>query len=243
MKLWFRVFFILSFQTHVAKADIQIPTNLSAEDQRKVVQVLGFSSAIKFLGDPFPLGGYSGFEFGVSMEFIPTSEIATLGNKASPQPELSYMSLAMGKGLYNNMDVFVHVSPFRQAENITSYGGMLRWSFFQAEYVPAYLSLALSVNSVNFQNKIVMTNQSSDLVAGFNVQDLTLYAGGGVIGSAGIFMGGAGGVTSSGGETNVRMSEIHYLAGVSIKKRNFFMAFQIDRYLEATYSAKLGFRL
>lgn len=234
----------LSLGFDLAEATLEIPRNLSQDDRIKATEILGLSSSTKLLGNPYPLGGFSGIEVGYSTEIIATSELSRLGNKTSSQGETSYQVFTIGKGLYNNIDLFFQFAPETQAEAIWGFGGQLRWGLFQAEYLPAYLTLVISANSTSFQNKINVVTQGTDLVAGFNVDDVTLYTGLGVVRAIGTFVGGGAefGVTDSGNTAQADVTEPHYLAGVNLKISKAFLAMEIDRYTQATYSAKLGVR-
>lgn len=241
MKFYLSLFSVL-FAATQAWAALDIPQNLNTVDRRKATEILGLSSSSKILGNPYPLGGFSGVEIGYSTEIIPTSELSRLGNKTTSQSETTYQVITLGKGLYNNIDVYVHFAPQTQAEAITGFGGQLRWGFYQAEYLPAHLSVITYANSMSFQNKINTTSQGTDLVAGFSVEDVTLYTGLGVVRTLGTFAGGANGVTDTGDTAREDISDSHYVAGLNIKYSTVFLAMQIDRYSQAVYSAKLGFR-
>ncbi len=226
----------------LASASLVIPKNLTSNEIKKATEILGYSSACKILSNPFPLGGYSGIEIGYSTEVISTGELASFGMKAPSQNETSYSLVTFGKGLYNNLDVFFQFSPLSQDENISNYGGQLRWGFYQAEYVPAHLSFLASGNNVNFQNKISTVSTAFDLVAGFSVQDVTLYTGIGLVRSIGSFAGGPDGVTDTGVRARADLSQSHYVGGINVKFSNAFLALELDRYTQATYSGKLGAR-
>ena len=84
--------------------------------------------------------------------------------------------------------------------------------------------------------------QGADLVAGFTVEDLTLYMGIGTVRAIGSFIGGTNGVTDTGQTMSEDMSQLHYLAGVNLRFAKVFLAMQLDRVAQSTYSAKLGVR-
>ncbi len=228
--------------SHSAQAILNLPKNLNENEMKKTTEILGFSSAEKILSNPYPLGGFDGVEIGFSTEVISTGDLSSLGAKASSQSETNYSLVTLGKGLYNNIDLFVQFSPFTQEENINNFGGQFRWGFYQADYLPAHLSFVASGNAVNFQNKISTVSTGFDLVAGFSVQDLTLYTGLGWVRVIGTFSGGSEGITASGTSARVDLSESHYVGGVNLKFSKAFLALEIDRYTQATYSAKLGTR-
>lgn len=238
--LIFALSMLFFFQVQAA---LEIPRQLSSVERRKALEILGYSSAFKVLGNPYPLGGFSGIEIGYSTEVISTGELASLGSKPKSQSETSFSTLTMGKGLYNNLDVFLQFSPFSQEESISSFGGQVRWGFYQAEYLPAHLSAIIYANTTNFDDKIIADSQGADLVAGFSVKDLTLYTGVGMNRTIGTFLGGTQeSVTADGQDAKEDMSTTHYLAGINIKFSRVFLAMQLDRYTQSTYSAKLGLR-
>lgn len=236
------VAFVFLFTTSLAFAKLEIPTGLTKDDRVTMVEILGHSSAAKILGNPYPLGGYSGVEIGWAAEVISTSEVATLGNKGTPQNETLFQTLTLGKGLYNNLDMFLQFSAFPSDEEILSYGGQIRWGFYQAEFLPAHLSFVAYANSTNFQNALNVVSTGYDLVGGFSVKDVTLYTGIGILRTSGSFMGGASGVTAEGTTQKEAIQDVHYLAGMSIQLSKIFVAMELDRYTQATYSGKLGFR-
>lgn len=238
----FFIFFLSFIFVSSVWATLEIPGGLNSSDRKKALEVLGLSSSVKLLGNPYPLGGYSGVEIGYTVEVIPTGDLASLGGKAATQGEVAYSVLTLGKGIYNNVDLFVQVTPFTQAEAISNFGGQMRWGFYQSEYLPAHLSVLAYGSGTNFQNKISTASQGADLVAGFTVQDMTLYTGVGLVRVSGSFTGGASGVTDTGESAQETISQSHYVAGVNIKLSQMFLAMQIDRYTQATYSAKLGLR-
>jgi hypothetical protein len=235
--------FIVSSQ---ASARLELPKSMGRADRIKVVEILGLGSSQKITGNPFPLGGYSGVEVGLSTEILSTSEVGRLGLKSKEQAETNHMVFTMGKGLFNDFDVFLSFSPFSSEEEIRSFGAQLRWGLYQAEYLPAHLSLVASANSLNFQNIVNVISTGADLVAGFTVEDVTLFTGLGLARSSGQFVGQAGVVAGSytdTGETETeRVEDSHYLAGINIRFSSLFLAFQLDRYTQATYSAKIGTR-
>lgn len=220
-----------------------LPTGMNSSDRQAALEILGYGTSPKLLGNPYTLGGYSGVELGVTTEVIPTSDIARLGSKANQQQgETSYSVFTLGKGIYSNLDTYFQFGLLGGAENISNMGGQLRWSFFQAEYVPAFVTAVLSGSSVNFQNLLITNTQTGDIVLGVSVDDVTLFLGAGLVKSQGSFTGGAGGITDGTDSVKENISGSHYLAGLNIKFSSVFLAMEIDRYTQSTYSAKLGLR-
>jgi hypothetical protein len=234
--------FLFSFLPSLSWAELQIPKNLTADDRHRMTELLGLSTGEKILGNPYPLGGYAGIEVGYEYQVVSTTDISSMGDKSSSTSEVGMTQLTLGKGLYNNVDLYLQFTPFSQGSSVTGYGGQIRWGFYQAEYLPAHLSLVLSADSTNFENKATFSTQGGDLVAGFTVQDITLYAGLGWARAFGNFIGGANGITDDQATDKSDASSMHYLAGMNVKYDRVFIALELDRYTDANYAAKLGCR-
>ena len=58
---------------------LEIPRGLSQPDRVEVVETIGLGAAPKILSNPYPLGGYDGFEVGYSIEFINVRDVNRLG--------------------------------------------------------------------------------------------------------------------------------------------------------------------
>lgn len=239
----------------------EIPKRLDAQDRREVTRILGLNTSSKVLSNPYPLGGYSGFEVGVALEIINTDDLSRLGcqstepgcpnQNTSDSKELRYPRISIGKGLYSNIDVFVNFVPPLQ-DGLSDFGGMFRWSFFQAKFLPINLSLLLHANRMNLRDSMISENAGAEIIAGINVNNFSLYFGGGYLKSEATFIGGD---TDSGtvdpadpelsGETNTVTETLyssHTLVGVSLHFGDYFSAFQIDRYRDPVMSLKLGLR-
>lgn len=251
MPLRFTVFiFIFTFLPSLAWS-VNIPRGLTATGREDVTKILGLSSAPKMLTNPYPLGGYSGFEVGVSMEVINTRDLQRLGtSSASDQDEFRYSRLTLGKGLYNDIDFFFYAAPPVAQVNISDYGAALRWAFYQAEFLPLHSSLWVYGNQINYQNSFMNQNLGADAVLGLNVDNFALYFGLGMVHAKGTFVGGSSGngtVTSDSElhDANIVRSDVrtvHSVVGCTVSFLDFFFSGQIDRYNDPVYSVKLGIR-
>lgn len=240
------IFCILTLLPLGAWAKVDLPRGLNTRERQRVLEILGPGSGLRVLGDPYPLGGYSGVEIGVSYETISTTDFSGLGSKPPLQGETSYLQLGFAKGLYYNFDLFVNVAPMGQSEEVSSFGGGLRWGFFEAEYMPISLSLQVGANSTSFQDQINVTTQSVDLIAGFAVEDITMYVGAGTIKAAGSFLGNKNtpsqGMTDTGETIEESLSTSRFLAGLVLKFSKSFLSLEVARSFDPTYGAKVGFR-
>jgi hypothetical protein len=222
----------------------KLPNGLDSADRNTVVNDLGIPTSTKVLSNPYPLGGYSGVELGVSYLSLNTRDISLLGNKTQENEDtLSLVEFSFGKGLYNDVDLFFSFAPFNQSDNINSYGGILRWCFYKAENVPLSFSVAAMGNVFHVTDSYVHQNVSLNLISGVNVENISLFFGLGQVQGEGRFMGGDSGVIAGGGESVKEQSSQQVLfIGLNIEFENIFISAQLDKYSEAVLSAKLGTR-
>jgi hypothetical protein len=243
MKLSHRITILLSILFCAqAYAKTELPRNLSSTDQIRTLEILGYGTASKILGDPYPLGGYSGVELGVSTQFIPVSDLADLGNGTQDNGELSYYTVTLGKGLYYNIDTFVYLTPSIQSEEMQNFGGQLRWGFYEASFFPISFSALLYAGGANFQNLINVTTTGWDLIGTVNMENVAVYFGAGRVRAQGTFIGGSGGITASQTTEAHNISENHTFFGVNVQISKAFVALEVDRYTDSVYGGKLGYR-
>ena len=236
-----------------AQASIELPLHMTKNDRIEALQVIGFGTSSKILSDPFPLGGYSGFEVGVSVESLPTEDIGHLGyHLTSPQENVEVPKLTIGKGFYNNIDLFITFAPYDRENELSQYGGVLRWGFYQATFLPLSASLLFHSNMTNVSNEMTTKSYGADLVGGINVDKVALFAGIGYLQATGSFIGGTAGTgptdptttsfTDSGNIETEAVSTAHTLIGANIQVSNMFFTVQLDRYTLSMFSGKLGVR-
>ena len=241
---------ILSFSFLLPRAAraLDIPGNLANQELSDVIQILGFNTSSKFLSNPYPLGGYSGFEFGLATEFVNTTDLTRLGDGQSDQKSFQYNRISVGKGLYNNLDAFVHFIPFSSSNEISEYGGILKWNFFQSQYLPISASLLGNASTINIEDKFINESLGWSILGGINLSRFALYFGAGDIKARSTFaksvldLADPNNYVSSQNTLTTRSSQGHSYVGIHIDIASAFLVLQIDRYKEPVYSAKLGLR-
>ncbi len=242
---------------------LEIPKRLSESDRSTVIRTLGMNSSTKILSNPYPLGGYSGIEIGISVELIDIKNISRLGcdpgtsncpnTVRSDEKELAYSRLTVGKGLYNDIDLFMSFALPTPGVEISDFGGHLRWNFYEARFLPIVLSILTQANQININNSFTSQNMGISLLAGIVVDDFSIYFGGGYINSESQFICGdqEDGVinnddptcqASNSGFINQKESGSNSLVGINLQFNDYFVAAQIDRYRDPVFSAKLGIR-
>lgn len=233
----------LVFAASSAHAALMLPQNMSTADRQEALRIIGFGTAAKTLTDPYSLGGYNGLEFGLSVETIPTEDLARLGNRlAAPQSDITIPKFTIGKGLFSNLDFFIHFIPYNQRTELSQYGGVVRWNFFEAASLPLSASFLTHINSGNINNQITTRSYGFDLVGGINVNEVALYAGLGLLQATGTFVGGTSGVTDSQRLETEGVSTLHTVVGGTVRIQKFFVAVQLDHYSQSVISGKVGFR-
>lgn len=226
-----------------AYAALQLPQNMSADDRKEAVRIVGFGTAAKSLTDPYPLGGYNGLELGLSLETVPTEDLGRLGNRlTAPQADVTVPKFTIGKGLYSNLDFFIHFIPYNPRTELSQFGGIVRWSFFEASSIPVSASVVMHLNSGNINNQMTTRSYGLNLVGGINVNEVALYAGIGGAQASGTFVGGTSGVTDSQRLETESVRSLHTVVGGTFRIKGFFVAAQLDRYSQSVISGKLGYR-
>ena len=225
-----------------AHAALILPQGLNKNDRQTVLEVLGFGTATKILSSPYPLGGYPGLEFGIAYEIIPVSDLASLGTKTKAQNEFEFPRFSFGKGLYNNIDIFIHFIPVTDSTGSSNYGGHLRWIFHHATWVPATVSLIVHGNSATLQDRFATKTFGADFVSGIYVDNQTFYVGLGIAKADAIFIGGPDGITDTGHTLTEEAQKFHTIIGASVRLNKYFLSFQMDRYVQPNYGLKLGYR-
>ncbi len=240
---------------------MSIPKQLSSSDRREVTRTLGASTSPKLVSNPYPLGGYDGFEVGLTLEIIDVQDLARLGcapdtpdcpNEDKPRdPELRYARFTVGKGLFYDVDMFLHFVPPASQTRFTDFGASIRWCFYQAKFVPIHFSALLHLNQTNIQDDFVNQNVGGQLIAGINVDRFALYFGVGRMRSKATFIatnGSHGTVSPSDPEVSdsqtvsTKLVENHTFVGIHYDFTSVFVAGQIDRYQDPVYALKLGVR-
>lgn len=223
-----------------AEAVLSIPSGLSNGEQELVLQTLGFGTSFRPVNKPYPLGGYSGFEAGISAQNIPTQDIGLYGNRSSVERNITYPLISFGKGVFDNIDLLFSFIPFSESAGVGIYSGAFRWSFFQATFVPASFSLLMHGSSTNFNNVFNSQTTGGDIITGVNMDPFSFYLGAGMIYGQGQFN---STLTSTGVASNQIVKAFHTLIGLNVDIANFFTAFEIDVYNTTIISLKFGTRL
>jgi hypothetical protein len=266
MRLWLVLILISSAIFSLPLSAFEIPKGLTSADRKEVVRTLGMNSATKILSNPYPLGGYSGFEVGYSVEFVNVRDMRRLGctpgapgcanTSLSDETEWRYSRLTIGKGLYSDLDVFFSFIPPAGGVRVSDYGAAARWSFYQARFLPINVAALFHFNQLNFNDTFMNRNYGAEIMVGVNVDNFAVYFGGGMLESQGTFISSVSGIcgedcTVDGGDTEVdrssntvtnKVTETHSVVGLSAHFENLFAAAQVDRYRDAVYSMKLGLR-
>jgi hypothetical protein len=223
-----------------AGAVISLPAGLSDGEQELVLQILGFGTSFRSVNNPYPLGGYSGLEMGVSIENVLTGDIGYFGSRAEVTRNMMYPRFHIGKGIFESIDLFFSFIPYSERTGVGIYSGALRWGFFQATFVPACFSLLLSASNTNVNNAFISQTMGVDLITGVNVDPFSFYVGAGTLYGQAQF---DRSITSDNSQKNQIGRSFHTMIGINFAIAELFTALQVDNYSSTTVSVKLGTRL
>jgi len=223
----------------LGKGALTIPTSLTDNDQITILQTIGFATSFRTIDAPGPLGLYSGLEVGVSIEEIPTGDLGYLGSGASVEKSLIYPKFSIGKGIFDNLDLFFSFAPYTQGISLGVYSGALRWAMYQATFVPATFSLLVSGSSTNLDNLFFAQTEEADIITGVNSDPFSFYIGAGTLYGQGQF---DQSITIENASTNQVARAFHTVLGASFIVNPVFAALQLDNYATTTFSFKMGAR-
>jgi hypothetical protein len=235
---------ILAFFSHTF-ASIQLPSGLTQQEQLKALEILGPGTRPKTLANTYPLGGYSGFEIGITYQGINTTDLNGMGTVTQPQDFFSFPSIVIGKGIYHDVDVFLITMPYFNDIGISQYGANLRWAFYHGQQLPTLFTLAVTANSTNLNNQIIVQNVGFELIASIYVPRFTIYWGVAPTRITGFALGTVNG-TGVGLSQQTELSSLSLsplFLGASLKYEDFFWTVQIDGSNHPAYTTRLGFRL
>lgn len=211
---------------------------MDSADRIQALEILGFGTSSKILSNPYPMGGYPGLEIGLSLESVNIDKLSSLGDTTDPQDALVYPTLSIGKGLYNNFDLYVHFIPFLDRTGISEFGAFLRWGLYTPSKIPFSFSLIVHANSINIDNKITSRSLGTIFTGSFHVSGFAIYAGFGVTQLKGTFVG----VTDTAVNESEKTDGTQWLIGTTYNFEPIFLAFQMDQFNDRVYSGKIGYR-
>lgn len=223
-------------------AALQLPQQLSAQDRRDVLRILGFGSSSKLLSNPYPMGGYQGFELGMSSSVINIEDLSSKGAGTEEQENLLVNQLFIGKGLYRDVDIGFEFTPGMNPDELQSFGFQVRGILKKEEDSPMTLSVFFFTSNTNVKNQLRADSVGLDLVGAIHSESVSMYVGGGENRTFGKFTGGSNGLTDTNESETTVIRSLHSFIGASIQFKPYFLAFQMDRHDQLTYSAKLGAR-
>ncbi len=222
-----------------AQAIISLPSGMSNDEQKSMLQTLAFGTSFRPVNNPYPLGGYSGLELAISGQTIPTADISYYGNHTDQQSTLTYPLISIGKGVFDNTDIFFSFIPYDQATGMGIYSGGLRWTFFQATFVPASFSFLAHASNVNIENNFIAQTEGTDIIMGVNVDPFAFYFGTGVLYGQAQF---SPNLTFDSTRSNQVGTTFHSIIGINVSISSFFTAFEVDSYSKIMLALKCGAR-
>ncbi|PIT99358.1 MAG: hypothetical protein COT74_10155 [Bdellovibrionales bacterium CG10_big_fil_rev_8_21_14_0_10_45_34] len=203
----------LGSQTH---AEVQIPTGLLENEQLEVLDLLGSQLGHRWAGDPFGLGAFPGVNASFQVTQVPIQKLNDLGDRnTSNEGRQLIPRLVVAKGLYANIDAFLHFTPLFESIGYAEYGGALRIPIHEEDSTPYIFSVIAHVNSINVRNLLFAINLGLRLQVGYRIGQLGIWAGTGILRTHGRFEGGTSSVTHNLTRSDQNIERTEYLGGLS----------------------------
>lgn len=243
MKL-FLVFFIILFA--LKSYALQIPENLSLNQQKIIMQSLGVKSQKKHLSDPAPLGGFKGWEVIMSVEALDLTDIKSIDPQKDSSDFFFLPRLQLSKGIYYDIDLSLFFSPIFTNKDVKDFGGQVRWMPLKNIKNNCNLSFSFQVNSINYKDILFSTNLGFDLMLSRIWEKNSLYIGYGFIRNTSRITGKSDGtsITSDGEEVAQTESNMHiFIGGTHWWTKNFYGSMNLNFYeSDIISSLSLGLR-
>ncbi|MEY4615782.1 MAG: hypothetical protein RJB66_742 [Pseudomonadota bacterium] len=243
MKIYGSFIFLLMLVPLFSQARFQLPHQLTSEDRKSALSVLGPATNSRLLSSGYPLGGWQGFEIGLSRHYVPASYLNSLGDQSNQRRDFEYPILTFGKGLYYDFDLILSFVPMFQSESISHTSAQVRRQFWQSpKNIFRVVGLA-HAETTNLANQLGIQGYGFNIIGTTTIDKISLFIGVGASSWQGTYIGGARGVTDSGDTEINRVLMAHHLIGFEWPIDNYFVAAEVDRYDSPYYSMKLGYRL
>lgn len=236
--------FILALMFHnVASAKLILPKQLSQSDRRELLQIMGPATSVRLLSTPYPLGGWQGFELGVSRHYVPSTNLTEIGDGSISDTDFEYPLLTLGKGLFYDLDLYLSIVPMAQSDSISHFSTQVRKQIWLSESKIFHISGLLYAGTTTLNNQLNMQTYGFSLISAITIDRVSLYLGIGTEFCNGRFIGGATGITDS-LKTEIETSTLaHQLIGLEWPIGNFFWSAEVDRFKIPYYSLKFGYRM
>lgn len=237
-------FFLIFAQNVFAVSLFSFPNNLDKNNRQTILDYFAPSASANILGAPYPLGGYSGLEVGLSYHQLPSSLLSHLNTSPpSTDKDSFYPLLTVGKGFYLNTDVLVSLSPFVGLSALSHFSFQVRHEIWRSPSNIFRITGLAYGGSANLKDQLNLQTEGLDFIATATVKKASFYFGWGTYVASGLFLGGINGMTDSlinEKETKVGSRQI---LGFEWPIDNYFIAAEVNRMNLPYYSIKLGARL
>ena len=257
MIIRFALILYLIFKSTFCFSKILLPQHLSKSDRRTVLSLFGAGTSARLLSTPYPLGGWEGFEIGLSKHFLPTQDLIELGNGTPSQDDFEYPLLTLGKGLFYDLDLFLSLIPMGQNKTMSHFSSQIRYQVWNSSNQIFRISGLIHGGTTTLNNQLNMQSYGFNVLGTATIDRLSLFIGIGSTFTNGQFIGCSqvlspqsnalvdceNGITDTESTQTETLTLSHQVFGVEWPIDNFFIAAEVDRYRVPFYSFKIGYRM
>ena len=229
------VFFLFCVASHCGFAAAPLSTiKLHTEDLQEVADIVFPQVVSKINSDPYPLGGFSGVEVGISREQNsqkPVEQAERIGPKTV---------ITLGKGMYYHIDGYLSFSPGESSQ----FGGLLRWSFYQNPRLPLLLSIQGYGGAGSITDDIFAQTYGANLMATLYQKYFSIYTGIGPSRGVVRFFGGDSGSTETKDTYVKTVASSQFILGASFYIDKISVGAQVDSFKETSiYTLRISTRM
>ncbi|MCK6599484.1 MAG: hypothetical protein L6Q37_14050 [Bdellovibrionaceae bacterium] len=223
-------------------AGLKLPTGLDQEKRKTFVKSVLSSSSYKYLSLGYTLGGYEGFELSASLESFPLSKGNILSSSELKEKDYVVQNVTIGKGMFENVDMFFTFSPFIFQKDISIFGMAMKYVFYIDSENPFNLSVLLHGNAVNFANLVGAQSTGLDIIGSYFLKYWTFYLAVGQQRTLASFVGGAQGLTQDLSSANEDLYLNRFYSGFSYDFGMYQASFELQKIESESLAFKLGKR-
>lgn len=191
-----------------------LPGSMSEADVDRVIEIIGVAGTGRLLRSAEAYESFPGLKFGFEVLMVPGRNLATLGDgtgnisSVTPTPRIY-----LAKGLFLDLELILSVFPPSEVNTVSSFSGILKYTFFQEQATWLSGSFFLGVTKINaFSGNYTGTNVEVGMVLSRDYVRIKPF-----LGASALLVSGEVGTTFTTGRSSGSIATLHAFAGTEIE--------------------------